>query len=438
MNKKQYLAKRAQLMNEAQALIDAGKAAEAEEKMKEITALDEQWDAIAQAQANFKALNHEPVAMLPVALEGALEDDAKSEKKLEKAWASEEYKTAWAKTLMGKTLTSEEQSVYDMVNEDFTHTTGNTGIVIPKTVSRGIWEKAAEMYPYFADVTKTYVDGVLSMIQENTSSDAGWYEEDKESEDGKEEFKEFTLKGCELSRSITVSWKLKEMAIEDFIPYIQRKMAKKMGAAAGYGATHGKGTAIEGKPEPIGTVTALLSEKNTPQVVRYEKDSVPTYDHILQTRAKIKSGYASGLKIYANGNTIWTKLAGIVDKNGRPIFVPDPTGNGKIRILGMVVEEDDSMSNGEVLFSNANEGYHMNINKEMSMMTEEHVKKRKTEYCGYAIMDGNIVTSDAHALLTDQGDTASLANTSKTKVAANTSETEGAKVNTSETEGTNA
>lgn len=420
MNKEQYLAKRKQLMDEAQSLIDEGKAAEAEAKMKEVTALDEQWDAIAQMQANLNALNNEPVAMLPAALESTAKDagdGGQPENKAEKAWASEEYKMAWAKTLMGKPLTSDEKSVYDMVNEAFTHTTENTSIVIPKTVSRGIWEKAAEMYPYFGDVTKTYVDGVLSLIQENTSSDAGWYEEDTETEDGKETFKEFTLNGCELARSITVSWKLKEMSIDDFIPYIQRKMARKMGAAAGYGATHGKGTTVEGKPEPIGTVTALLSEENTPQVVRYEKDSGPTYENVLETRAKIKSGYASDLKIYANSTTIWTKLAGIVDKNGRPIFVHDPTGNGKIRILGMVAEEDDSMSDGEILFSNAKAGYHMNINKEMSMMTEEHVKKRNTDFCGYAIMDGNITTSEAHALLTDQKDNTKLANTSATKVA---------------------
>ena len=419
MNRKQYLAKRKQLMDEAQALIDAGKAAEAEEKMKEVTDLDKQWDEIAQATANFNALNKEPEAMPPTKFDDAVKgdaDEAKPEDKVEKAWASEEYKMAWAKSLMGKPLTSNEQSVYDMVNEAFTHTTENTSIVIPKTVSRGIWEKAAEMYPYFGDVTKTYVNGVLSLIQEDTSSDAGWYEENAETEDGKETFKEFTLSGCELSRAITVSWKLKEMSIEDFVPYIQRKMARKMGAAAGYGATHGKGNTVEGKPEPIGTVTALLSEEGTPQVVKYAKGSTPTYENILETRAKIKSGYASGLKIYANSTTIWTKLAGILDKNGRPIFVPDPTGNGKIRILGMVAEEDDSMSDGEVLFSNANAGYHMNVNKEMSMMTEEHVKKRNTDYCGYAIMDGNITTSEAHALLTDRDDALKIANTAGTKV----------------------
>ena len=38
-----------------------------------------------------------------------------------------------------------------------------------------------------------------------------------------------TLQGCELSRSITVSYKLREMAVKDFIPYIQRKIAEQMG-----------------------------------------------------------------------------------------------------------------------------------------------------------------------------------------------------------------
>lgn len=61
------------------------------------------------------------------------------------------------------------------------------------------------MYPYFDDVSKTYVTGTLSMIQEDTSSDAGWYEEADNTEDGKETFKEFQLNGCELARTITVS-----------------------------------------------------------------------------------------------------------------------------------------------------------------------------------------------------------------------------------------
>ncbi len=192
------------------------------------------------------------------------------------------------------------------------------------------------------------------------------------------------------------------MAIEDFIHYIQRKMAKKLGAAAGYGATHGKGADKEsGKSEPMGIVTALLAEEGRPQVVNYAAGTVPKYDDIINARSKIKSGYASGLAIYANSVTIWRKLAMVMDENKRPLFVPDVTSQGQFRILGIPVKEDDSMKDGEILFSNANSGYHMNINKEISMMTEDHVKERTTDYVGYGIMDGNVVTNKAHALLVE-------------------------------------
>ena len=60
MNKKQYEAMRKKLMDEAEGLINEGKIKEADSKMDEVKALDEKWDAIAQAQANFKALNEEP------------------------------------------------------------------------------------------------------------------------------------------------------------------------------------------------------------------------------------------------------------------------------------------------------------------------------------------------------------------------------------------
>lgn len=401
MNKKQYEAKRNQLMNEAQALINDGKAEEAEAKMNEVKDLDEKWDKIAQALANFNALNNDPKPMNPFNMEDSVKSGQEAEENpVAKAWASEEYKNAWAKTMMGKPLANEEQKTYQLVNEAYVHTTGNTAVVIPKSVVKGIWEEAGAMYPYFNDVSKTYVNGVLAMIQEDTSSEAGWYEESTPTKDGKETLKEFVLKGCELSRSVTIAWKLKEMAVEEFIPYIQKKMAKKMGAAAGYGATHGAGpTAGEGKkPEPMGTVTALLAEENTPQVVKYAKGSVPTWKEITSARGKIKSGYGSDVSVYANSTTVWTVLANILDQNKRPIFMTD-AATGVNKVLGATVKEDDSMLDGEILFSNAVAGYHTNVNKEMTVMAEDHVRDRNTDYCAYAIMDGNVTTTKAHALL---------------------------------------
>lgn len=417
MNRKQYEEKRNALVNEAQILLDEGKVEDANTKMEEIKALDEKFEASAKAEADLAALTSTPPMLNMQSLTDA---NAEAQSKTGGCsvagvtnmnavqqdnvvdYASPVYLNAWAKTMQRKALTNEETEAFRMVNEAFTHTTDNTGAVIPKTVEAGIWKEVGELYPYWADVRKTFVKGSLSMILGDTSSDAKWYEEENETEDGKETFGTLNLNGCELSRSITISWKLQEMAIEEFLPYIQSRLAEKMGAALGYGATHGKGQPGSGdgfKPEPMGVVTALEKQDGTPQVVSYTKDAL-TYDNIVDARAKIKGGYAQGLCVYANSDTIWTQLAKVKDKNGRPIFIPDvANGSGVGRVLGCVVKEDDSMSDGEILFSNAQRGYTANVNKQISVTTENHVKQRNTDYCGYAIVDGNIITAKAHALL---------------------------------------
>lgn len=411
MDYEKYLEMRAKLCKEAQDYIASGEIEKANEKMEAVKKLDYDWDETAKAQANMRALEGEGrkinVQNLSGAPDGALgkarekTDMGTDSEKNAMTNKSEAYKIAWAKSIMGQKLTQEESECYKLVNEAFTHTTENTGIVIPETVAKGIWQEVGEIYPYWNDVVKTYIKGTTKMIMEDESSDAGWYEEDAQTEDGKETFKEMTLSGCELSRAVTISWKLKEMAIEDFIPYIQRKMAIKMGAALGYGATHGKGAPGTGdtfKPEPMGIVTALEKQKGKPQISEYAEGKLE-YTDLTKCRSKIKGGYAHGLNIYANSNTIWNELANVKDGNGRPILMADVVNGGVYRVLSMPVKEDDSMEDGEILMSNPQRGYTANVNKNISMTTEEHSKARTTDYCGYAIVDGGMITPNAHALL---------------------------------------
>lgn len=416
MGRKEYMEKRQNLMDAAQHLLDSGKLDEANAKMNEVKALDEKFENESKAQAALQALQDvQPVVNVQNLTDAAGEKalgvgvsagevstngEVPKEEKVD--YASDVYLRAWAHTMQRQALSDVENEAFKMVNAAFTHTTENTGTVIPKTVADGIWTEIGELYPYWSDIRKTYVKGTLSMITGDTSSDAAWYDEDTATEDGKETFGTITLNGCELSRAVTVSWKLQEMAMDEFIPYIQSRLAEKMGAALGYGATHGKGQpggSDDFKPEPMGVVTALEKQDGTPQIVTYTEDGL-SYDNIVDARAKIKGGYASGLNVYANADTIWTQLAKVKDKNDRPLFVPDVVnGTGVGRILGCVVKEDDSMKVGEILFSNPQRGYTANVNKEITVMTEQHAKDRKTDYCSYAIVDGNVVTYKAHALL---------------------------------------
>lgn len=412
MKYQDYLDKRKSLMDSAQALINEGKFEEAEAKAKEVEALDNQWDEQAKAQANLQALegnqrmvNVQNLTGTPAAAQTAtvldFSDQNPATPKKEETYKTQEYTNAWAKIMMGQQLTADEDKTFRLVNEAYTHTTENTPIVIPETVAAGIWKEIGEMYPYWEDVNKTFVKGKVTIIKKKGSSEAKWYLEKDKTEDGKEEFDKMELNGCELSRAITVSWKLKNMAIDEFIPYIQSEMAEEMGKALAYGATHGKGPSEDpSHPEPMGVVTALTKDPEKPQVVEYAKEAGVTYKDLTAARGKIKSGYNPA--IYANSHTIWNVLANVVDQNGRPIFVADAINGGVYKALGCVVKEDGSMKDGEILLSDAKRGYHANINKQVSVSTEEHIKDRTTDYCGYAIADGGVKTMKAHALLTEK------------------------------------
>jgi HK97 family phage major capsid protein len=413
MNKEKYLADRNVLLDEAQKLIDEGKIEDSQAKMKEVEALDNKWEETKLANANLNALKGNVKALdladesvkvnggIPVAT--ITENKVVDEKK--------QYENSWAKYIQGKELDNAEQAVFDSVNRTFnnafTHDTSNTAVLIPETVVDGIWKRATEMYPLLADVKKFNVKGTLTMKKHTgiTAGDAAFYADGTATADEQNTFGEITLSGCELAKAITVTWKLRSMATEEFIPFIINELGERVGVALGKSVASGKGASATPR-EPEGVETALLAEDGTPQVVTYDPDhaTVPvplTYAKVVEAIGKIHSSYLAGTAIYANNNTIWTQLATLMDEMGRPLFIPDVTSGGVGRMFGMVVKPDAGITGKNILIGNPNAGYIMNTNEPMSVATEEHVKARTVDYAAYTIVDGAVLDTKAFALIQD-------------------------------------
>ena len=414
MNKEKYLEQRNALLKEIENLIEEGKTEDADAKMKEVEALDEKWENVKKATANLTALKGSAkvtdIENKSVDVGGGKVIDI-----IQKPVLVDEdklYETAWAKVMQNKKLEENEQVVFDKVNAEFqnayTHDTGNTPTLIPQTVVAGIWKRAEEMYPLLADVKKYNVRGTL-VINKHTAiaeGDADWYDETTATADEKNTFGQLTLTGCELAKAITVTWKLRSMATEEFIPYIKNELGERVGVALGTAIAQGKGKPGDGenfKPEPLGIETALEDESQTPQVVTYNPAAATPdpmdYEKFTQAIGKIHSSYLSGCAIYANNATIWNQLANITDTTGRPIFIPDATSGGVGRMFGMVVKADAGVSNDKVIIGNPNKGYVMNTNEPMSLATEEHVKARTVDYAAYTIVDGGLLDTKAFALI---------------------------------------
>lgn len=404
MKFEEYKAQRKKMMDEIQGLIDKEEVEEANAKMKEVEALDNKWEEAKKANANLNALKDkeaaEPFENKSEKIEGVTLDfspNAKNEK-------ITTYENVWAKKMMGAQLEKNEQELFNQFNPDFqnayTHDTTNTEILIPETVAAGIWKRAEENYPLFADARKYNVRGKFT-IKKHESIDAGdaaWYTEGTNTEDEQNTFGELTLDGHELAKSVTVTWKLQAMAVEEFISFIIQELGDRMGVALGTSASQGSGT-----NEPRGVETALLAESGTPQVVTYDPEaSTPeplAYEHLTEAMSLVHSSYLNGSAIYANNATIWNKLANLKDDNGRPLFIPDVTGGGVGRMFGLVVKPDAGVSTDSILIGNANRGLVFNTNEPVSVMSEQHVKARTTDYAAYAVVDGDVIDEKAFALI---------------------------------------
>lgn len=414
MKKEKYLEDRKTLLDEAQVLIDEGKIEDSQAKMKEVEALDNKWEEVKLANANMNALKDKS-KVTDLATENVVVVNAKKVEDtmdIKVVDTKQAYADAWAKVMQGKKLDVTEQDLFDKTNLEFsnayTHDTSNTAILIPETVTAGIWKRATEMYPLLADVKKFNVKGTLTIKKHTgiTAGDAAFYDEATATADEQNAFGELSLSGCELAKSITVTWKLRTMATEEFIPFIINELGERVGVALGTSVAIGKGKPGEldtFKAEPQGIETALLAEVSTPQVVSYDPEATTAdplaYADFTSAIAKIHSSYLAGSSIYANNSTIWNQLANLLDLFGRPLFIPDVTSGGVGRMFGMTVKPDAGVTTGSVIIGNPNAGYVLNTNEPMSVATEEHVKARTVDYAAYTIVDGAVLDNKAFALI---------------------------------------
>ena len=367
----------------------------------ELNSLTEERSRLTQRQAMLATLGTQPTAQ---PAEHAGEQPA--QRRVDAG--SVEYRDAWAAAMMGASLTAEQSRILDEVNQrdgnGFVHSTANSAILVPDTVVAGIWKRAEEAYPLWRNVRKFAVRGTLKAKRHTAinAGDAAWYDDDQSAVTREENaFGEIELTGCELAKAVTVSWKLRAMAVPEFISFITQEIGDRMGVALGTAVWSGKGKPGSGqtfKPEPRGIKTTLDAEAGTPQVVSYTAGNLKEAD-LRNAVAKVHSSYIGNGCWYANNTTVWTILAGIQDANKRSILVPDTAHEGAVgMILGKPVEVDAGLADGEVLFGDA-QMYWANVNEPMTMHNEDHVLERETDYMGYAIVDGDVFDSKAFAYL---------------------------------------
>ncbi len=408
MNKAEYLNKRNTLLAKMKDLIEKNASDDEIQAVKdEVETLDNNYKTQATRMANMNALADNAVvadfedsavivgsvvASANVGGNAPVNDDAVH------------YENAFAKMMMGIPMNAAETTAFAKFNPSFSNDVGtaaNNPAVIPVQRAEEIWSEMREAHPILEDILPKHFAGTFEFTKgEIKDTDDDWYDETETVDESEFNTGIVSLTGCELSKTITISWKLKKMSVKEFNNWLVKGIAEKMGNALAKGYILGLGKPGEGetfKPQPRGIVTELTKEEGTPQIVFYIEGEDLTYSLLTDVRGRIKSGYTPS--VYANSETIWGKLANTLDKIGRPIFVTDPTGKGVGSILGSIVKEEAAIPKGCILLGDAVKGYEANIADEMSITIEDKPSQRKTNYVGYMIADGAPKTSKAFSYI---------------------------------------
>jgi len=292
---------------------------------------------------------------------------------------SPEYRTAWAKKLMGRPekdfTEAEKRALGDAItttDTDFvkseaeTQGINNGGLFIPKTVRNDIMEIIVDSSPIYRDVRKLNVAGNIELPYLDEADDAEWYTELKETKNEGQKYANLQLTGWELAKDVEITWKLEQMAVESFIPFIVEELAAKMGIALVNAIIYGDGA---NKPRGITKDLVAIKEGETP------------VDRIISAYKKLSKEARRGAKAYVSTN-VNIDIVSYKDNNGNYPFLQGIATNKLVP-----VEVDPYLKDNDIIAGNM-KNYILNEVTPVRVDRESKIKPRRIVYGGYAIYDG--------------------------------------------------
>lgn len=291
--------------------------------------------------------------------------------------ASPEYRSAWAKTLMGVKLDeAEERALGDAIgttatefvaSAEGTQGINNLGLLIPDSVRMDWMKIAQEQSPIYRDITKLNVNGNIDLPYLFGADDAEWYVETTATKNEGQEYKNLKLTGHELAKAIEITWKAEAMTVEGFIDFLLQELNKKMNTALINAVIYG-----DGADKPTGITNGLEAKENSNAI-----------DLMKDLLGALSNEDRVGAKVYV-ANDVADGIAFYKDENGNyPYLV---AGLGKAN--GTTIEADPFLKAGDVVVGNA-KNYILNFNESLRVDKEVKVQPRRVVYGGYLIADGN-------------------------------------------------
>jgi HK97 family phage major capsid protein len=374
----EFNAKRKEMLDRAEKLINDGKVNEAKALADEVKNLDAQFEAEKETSAELNMLKEQSVKTVENLVK--IEENKFTEKENTEMNTAELYKQAFFNTLLNKELTVEQKNA-------FVHTTGlpdAKSLPIPTETLNEIWSLISEEHAITKDIRKIFSKAVIEIPVHSAvvAGAATTVNEGAANSDEQNTFTSVTLAGKDFSKTIDISYAALAMTIEAFEAYLKQEIADGISDALA--------------DDVFATIDSGIADANKIETAAV---GTMTYADIAGAFAKLKGVTNSKVAVYATRATVYNLLATLEDTEGHLIFQPNANAEIQGYLLGAPVKFDDSVAANRLYIGDASK-IPYNVVQDIMVEQDRNIKTHVVTYSGYARMQGALVVPTAFSRLT--------------------------------------
>lgn len=364
-------------------LVETDPAADVDALNIEVAGLQQAKANLEERSQNFIQTTFSPLASMN------FNNGASQEAETGDVYASQEYRSAFFKTLLGRDLNQSERvamnrAQFERRSGEFA-STSNAAAIIPTQTLNEIIRKARTMGGLICVCRSFSMPSKIAIPVGTPSDKAAWHTEGATVDAEKNVPVTVSFGAYEILKVFSISAAAETMTISAFENYLTDELAACVMATIEDSLVNGTGT-DQG--------TGLLNTDGVTSAT-YTKAGA-TYKDLVTIIPKLKRGYAAGAKWAMNNATLYNQIYGMVDGNKRPVFITDPKGESMGKILGFDVVIDDNIEDGTMIFGNFQYmAYNMPSGIMVDKSTQSSFRSGLIDYRAMALADTKCIVPEA-------------------------------------------
>ncbi|MDU3976988.1 MAG: phage major capsid protein [Staphylococcus sp.] len=315
----------------------------------------------------------------------------------ENIFGSNEYRSAFFKTMLGQKLSDVEQRTFNraMEQQDIEHradsfaSSSNSSAVLPEQTLNEVIKKARTQGGLIAHVRNFNMPTKIRIPIGTPTDRAMWHTEGEYVEAEKPDTAFVQFEGNEILKVFSISVKAKTMSISAFESYLVEELTNAVVETIDYALINGTGV-----NQGEGILTGITWNAAN------SFDMTGQYTDFAKALALLKRGYSAGAKFAMSNATLYNTVYSVMDNNNRPIFITDAQNETVGHILGKEVIIDDNIEDGTIILGDFNYmGYNLPEGVMLEQSRESSFRSGLVDYRAMAIADTRVLVDEAFVKL---------------------------------------